>query len=89
MNEQRGSWLCWDCGVNTESEYYMVHDAVWRAGSEGVPEHPDGEWGGMLCIGCLEARLGRRLVPEDFTPASINHPNDPSKSLRLISRLIR
>jgi len=23
-------------------------------------------WGGCLCIGCLEKRIGRRLKPKDF-----------------------
>jgi hypothetical protein len=27
----------------------------------------------MLCIGCLEERLGRRLNANDFTDAPVNH----------------
>ena len=44
---------CVDCGVNTHDadEYYMVHDELWAAaGMEPA--------GGMLCVGCLEQRLG-------------------------------
>ena len=55
---------CMDCGVDTyaeaDREWYHVHGPVWeQAGlrSEGQ---------GFLCIGCLEARLGRTLTPEDF-----------------------
>jgi hypothetical protein len=41
------------------SEVYTVRDAVWKAA--GMKP-----WGGCLCIGCLEQRLGRRLKPRDF-----------------------
>jgi hypothetical protein len=44
---------------NERSEVYMVRDAVWKAaGMAG--------YGGCLCIGCLERRLGRMLRPKDF-----------------------
>jgi hypothetical protein len=68
---------CVDCDTNTNAidEYYMVHDVVWPL---------DGN--GMLCIGCLEARIGRRLKPADFTGAAINH-DDYERSARLASRL--
>jgi hypothetical protein len=54
--------------VGEDTELYMVKSAVWKeAGME-----PDG---GVLCIGCLEARIGRRLRRKDFLP---DHPfNDP------------
>jgi hypothetical protein len=40
-------------------EWYTVHDHLWAAaGMERL--------GGCLCIGCLEARLGRRLTAADF-----------------------
>lgn len=57
---------CAACKVNTLhiEEYYMVTDEVWSA---AWPEHR-----GMLCIGCLEARLGRTLTASDFTDAPIN-----------------
>jgi hypothetical protein len=45
--------------VGPDSEVYCVRDAVWaKAGVE--------PFGGCLCIGCLENRLGRRLKPKDF-----------------------
>jgi hypothetical protein len=58
--ERRGH--CIDCGVNTYAigHYYMVSDDLWAsAGME-----PDG---GMLCLDCLEKRIGRRLTYDDFT----------------------
>jgi hypothetical protein len=55
-------------GYNEESEVYIVRNKIWKAaGMEG--------YGGCLCIGCLEKRIGRRLRPKDF-PA--DHPfNNP------------
>jgi hypothetical protein len=50
--------------VDEWSEVYTVKSAVWRAaGME--------DFGGCLCIGCLEIRIGRTLVPKDFKR---NHP---------------
>jgi hypothetical protein len=39
----------------------------------------------FLCVGCLEERLGRRLVPVDFPDFSIND-DDPWNSARLVDR---
>jgi hypothetical protein len=56
---------CLDCGVATmPGEYYMVHDFVWQAA--GMKSR------GILCIGCLERRLGRQLVPQDFPEVEVN-----------------
>lgn len=62
-------FVCLDCQVNTSdiNEYYMVHNHIWN---RIVPEGS-----GMLCIGCLETRLGRELNFGDFTDALINHPD--------------
>lgn len=52
------NWYCFSCGKNTFAlgEDYYVHDDLWyKYGVEGV-----------LCIGCLETRMGRKLTPEDF-----------------------
>jgi hypothetical protein len=48
-------------------EYYMVTDEVWPEADCGL----ESGWG-MVCIGCLEERLGRELTAEDFTGAPIN-----------------
>jgi hypothetical protein len=63
---------CSDCGTVTLSpepgvraEWYTVHDEVWAAA--GAEPH-----GVILCIGCLEARLGRWLGPDDFSGAPLN-----------------
>jgi hypothetical protein len=41
----------------------------------------------MLCVGCVEARLGRRLERADFAPVKINHPKVSQMSLRLQERI--
>jgi hypothetical protein len=60
---------CRDCGVNTSAvgEWYMVKPEVWAVGGLG-PKAFDG----LLCIGCLETRLKRRLDPSDFAAVSVN-----------------
>lgn len=74
-------FLCVDCKFDTRhDEYYMVHDAVWAAA--GQPQND----GGMLCIGCLEKRLGRQLTREDFPNRPINMGIFP-QSQRLQERL--
>lgn len=52
--------ICMDCNLNTSelSEFYMLNDEIWL---RAVPGRL-----GMLCIGCVEARLRRRLRPGDF-----------------------
>ena len=41
----------------------------------------------ILCIGCLERRIGRRLCRADFTDLLINDPNRYRLSDRLLDRL--
>jgi hypothetical protein len=80
----RGRFACLDCRVDTRSgtgidEYYAVHDEVWAA--TGLAPRD-----GMLCIGCLERRIGRELELKDFDmDAPINHGGGGSE--RLQSRL--
>ena len=64
--EDMENFICLDCGVNTDeiSEYYMLTGEVWK---QAVPD-----LAGMLCISCVELRLGRQLWPEDFMDAPLN-----------------
>jgi hypothetical protein len=65
--------------ITSGSEVYTVRHAVWKA--SGMK--PDG---GCLCVGCLEQRLGRKLMPEDFPDDySFNSPTMPGTE-RLLSR---
>jgi hypothetical protein len=63
--------------LSDRQETYIVHNHVWKAaGME--------PWGGCLCIGCLEKRIGRKLMPMDF-PA--DHPlNSLPGTPRLMER---
>lgn len=84
-------WLlrfqCLDCKVNTRiiDEYYTLFDRVWLTANPACD--------GMLCIGCLETRLGRTLTSDDFrpeVPINMLEFNDSfPKSARLIDRLSR
>lgn len=60
-----GRYDCLDCGVNTVEigHYYNVCDELWNESAAGK---------GMLCIPCLEGRLKRKLIPDDFGEAPIN-----------------
>jgi len=75
----------------------MVRDDVWAAA--GMPPMPDlsldsfTRWQAymdqgerFLCVGCLEARLGRELTGADFTDAEVNEPG-PQHTPRLNDRL--
>jgi hypothetical protein len=55
----------------------MVRNAIWKAAGMA----PDG---GYLCIGCLEARLGRKLSARDFKYPAV----DPWDTARLRRRLL-
>lgn len=73
---------CIDCHENTHEigEYYMVTDSVWT--KAGMTD-------GMLCIGCLEDRIGRRLTKKDFPDYPINTEEMDwnTRSKRLKNRL--
>lgn len=78
--EVKKVFACVDCSVCTHEidEYYMVHDHLWEKA---------GMTFGMLCIGCLETRLGRRLNSRDFPRYPVNHGSMFQRSERLKSRL--
>lgn len=83
MHEQDIDMICVDCGIDTEEtkEYFHVHDEVWLQATKQKVVLPFK----VLCIGCLELRLGRQLVAGDFTNARVNKFG--SHSARLKSRL--
>lgn len=79
MHKSKRKWLCVDCSEHTGLEHYYVHLTLWN--SAGMGEC------GMLCVGCLEARLGRLLTPSDFTTAHINNPRRYAMTDRLRKRI--
>jgi hypothetical protein len=60
------SGLCMDCSVDTlaAGEYYALKDQLWRRINPLVI--------GMLCLSCVEDRLGRSLWSGDFARAPVN-----------------
>jgi hypothetical protein len=65
--------------IDANSEVYVVRNAVW-AQARMKP------FGGCLCIGCLEARLSRKLAPNDFLRGhGFNDPCVPGTK-RLLER---
>lgn len=59
-----GLFNCADCGNDTSpttgiAEYYMVSSSLWHDAVNGRPAS-------ILCIGCLEKRIGRKLKAYDF-----------------------
>ena len=86
---------CIDCQFDVSTltpgpgERYMVTDEIWKLAVPDDPFDPNAEedkW--VLCIGCLEDRIGRRLKSTDFTDAPINDPKPGYHSERLLSRLV-
>lgn len=75
------------CRYNSKSEWYMVHDRIWvEAGAPTRDVMDEKTCGCYLCIGCLEARLGRQLVADDFPDYPVNEPH-PNNTDRLNHRL--
>jgi hypothetical protein len=74
-----GAWQCFSCDVDAFDlgEDYYVHDELWR--TYGVE--------GMLCIGCLETRMGRKLTPDDFKPGQDKRDDWRPMSDRMRDRL--
>ncbi len=63
-------WFCKDCGKDTyidEKDYYMVTEKIWKKfGLNGR---------GMLCMNCMELRLGRKLIKTDLRKCDLNNWN--------------
>ena len=72
-------WKCLDCGTDTKHEHYFVNLVLWM--------NAVGSKTGMLCVGCLETRIGRKLNKSDFTNCTINDVKFGQKSMRLIDRI--
>ena len=81
MANSRKKWICLDCKVDTGKigEHYFVNLDLWMKAVNSKT--------GMLCIGCLEKRIGRKLTPMDFPDVHINRPSTSGMSPRLLSRI--
>jgi hypothetical protein len=63
--------------LDERAEVYTVKPEVWTAARMSP-------YGGCLCLGCIERRLGRTLRPKDFKRG--NGLNETPGTDRLISR---
>lgn len=73
---------CMDCAIDTleTGEYYMLIKRIWNRIHDS--------YDGMLCIGCVEQRIGRELRPADFARCPLNTDQfKRHQSPRLRSRL--
>lgn len=76
-------FLCVDCKADCKKLgelAYMIRDQLWRL---AVGKHA----AGVICVGCLETRIGRRLDRHDFALLAVNMPDFGRKSARLLDRL--
>lgn len=74
-------YRCNDCSDNvvTIGEFYMLHPEIWK-------DQLGLGWDDNLCIGCLEARLGRRVSMADMGSFP-NYPWMKPMSIRLMHRM--
>ena len=86
--EQCYDFNCWDCGFNTlhGHEYYMVDNELWESATIYAANDNHCGTDVMLCVGCLENRIGGVLTPGDFPDYPINRGFFPM-SPRLMNRV--
>lgn len=85
--KDRAIFDCNGCGESTIDEYYMLYDDVWRIAAPDEPQDQQYPTEYMLCIGCVEKRLRRLLVPSDFPHYPVNSNDNQPRSERLLDRL--
>lgn len=72
---------CDNCGKDCfkdPKDYYMVNDTVWLS---VMPTKQ-----GILCMDCLETKLGRKLKAEDIPNCPLNYLHNPYTNLILTGR---
>lgn len=64
---KKSLWKCMECHINTCSSghYYMLKDNLWKQ-ITSKPFKGYLQEKGMLCLNCVEKRLGRKLQEDDF-----------------------
>lgn len=77
--KRSNKWKCLSCRNDTRYEHFFLKDEIWFKVHNSKS--------GMMCINCIEIRLGRKLNKSDFTDCYINKLDYGSKSLVLLDRL--
>ena len=80
-NPSHEGFFCISCGMDTWDEYYMLHLRIWKKVNPKIK--------GMLCIKCVESRLGRKLSKKDFRKVLLNTDKDTKRTPILKNRLNR
>ena len=68
--KEKKHWACVDCKKDTWAnvkDYYMVEDKIWDKYGSGLRT--------MLCIQCLEKRIGHKLGIKEITFCPLNFDN--------------
>ena len=71
MSRDLNVWTCCDCGKDCfidDRDYYMIQHDLWE-------KHGVGE--GMLCMDCIEGRLGHKLTKEEILPCFVTEIHNP------------
>lgn len=71
--------MCMDCGKDTwvsVKDYYMVKDCIWEKYAWDVGE-------GMLCVDCMEERIGHKLTKNELTLCLLNYDNPYTREIIL------
>ena len=72
-DEEDPGLACYDC--KRYGHGYMVEDEVWDSAlTDEEHAREDGGYHLVLCIRCVEERIGRKLGADDFTNMPINRP---------------
>ncbi len=64
-------WFCKDCGKDCHLDavdYYMVTNDVWKEHGVGL---------GMLCMNCIEERIGHKLTINEILPCVLTELLNP------------
>ena len=70
------NWLCEDCGKDCfvgNVDYYMVKHDIWH-------KYGLGESRGMLCMSCIEERIGHKLTKDDILDCPLTRHYNPYTS---------
>lgn len=65
-------WYCRECGKDcfrNPIDYYMLKDDIWFK--------INGKFKGMLCMECLENRLGHKLTSEEILRCPLTEETNP------------
>ena len=65
MKKKKFSLICPVCNEHTK-DWYMVKDRIWKKVAKDDLDV-------VLCVECLESRLGRKLTPKDFKDVPLNY----------------